>query len=178
MSTSKCLDMHLLHMESLGFFNPFINSGRDGGHGEDHSGNLLINSQRELIDEGNVVHDSSLAGKVLEVCDVLLEIIIGGSIGEASGFLDKFREIKASSGLGVEGVESGFEIFYEFVEGFLKGVDGGVCHFVIPHFSKGGAPSFTHFVESGHDLVIVRGVEGGVDSKVGFDGLDPSGGIR
>ena len=113
----------------------------------------------------------------MEVCDVLLETIIDGSIGEASGFLDKFREIKASSGIGVEGVESGFEIFCEFVKGFLRGVDGGVCHFVIPHFSEGGAPSFTHFVESGHDLVIVKGVEGGVDSKVGFDGLDPSGGV-
>ena len=164
-------------MKSLGFFDLFINSGRDGGHGEDHSGDLLINPQRELINEGNVVCVSSLAGKVLEVCDVLLKTIIGGSIGEVSGFLDKFREIKVSSGLGVKGVESGFEIFCEFVEGFLRGVDGGVCHFVIPHFSKGGASSFTHSVESGHDLVIVRGVEGGVDSEVGLDGLDPLGGI-
>ena len=177
MSTSKCLDAHLLCIESLGFFDPFINSGRDGGHGEDHSGNLLINPQRELIDEGNVVCDSSLAGEVLGVCDVLLETIIGGSIGEVSGFLDKFREIKVSSGLGIEGVESDFEIFHEFVKGFLRGVDGGVCHLVIPHFSKGGAPSFTYFVESGHDLVSVRGVEGGVDSEIGFDGLDPLGSI-
>ena len=113
----------------------------------------------------------------MEVCDVLLETIIDSSIGEASGFLDKFREIKVSSGLGVKGVESGFEIFRKFVKGFLRGVDGGVCHLVIPHFSEGGTPSFTHFVESGHDLVIVRGVEGGVDSEVGFDGLDLSGGI-
>ena len=107
-------------MESLGFFDPFINSGRDGGHGEDYSGDLLINLQRELIDEGNVVHDSSLAGEILEVCDVLLETIIGGSIGEASGFLDKFREIKASSGLGVKGVESGFEFFVNLSKVFSE----------------------------------------------------------
>ena len=60
----------------------------------------------------------------------------------------------------------------------LLGFDEGVSHLVIPHLSKEGTSSFAHFVESGHNLVIVQQVEGGVDGKVGFDGFDPSGCIR
>ena len=62
--------MHFLHMECLGFFNPFIDGGGDDGHEEDHGGDLLVNSQGELVNEGDVIHDSSFAGKVLEVGDI------------------------------------------------------------------------------------------------------------
>ena len=48
-----------------------------------------------------------------------------------------------SGSLGVEGIEGGLKVFSEFVEGFVKGFDGGVGHLVIPHLSKGGTSSFT-----------------------------------
>ena len=68
--------MHFLCMECFGFFNPFVDGGGDDRHGKDHCGNSLINPQEELINEGDVVSDSSFAGEVLEVSDVLLESII------------------------------------------------------------------------------------------------------
>ena len=84
----KSLDMHFLRMECLGFFNPFIDGGGDDGHGEDHGGDSLINSQGELINKGDVVSDSSLASKVLEVSDILLETVIKGSIRALGGSLN------------------------------------------------------------------------------------------
>ena len=66
-----------------------MDSGGGGGHGKDHGGNLLINPQGELVDEGNVVSDSSLAGKVLEIGDILLETIISDSVGAANSLLDE-----------------------------------------------------------------------------------------
>ena len=35
-------DTHLVCMESFFLFNPGYNSGRDGGHGKDHGGKLLV----------------------------------------------------------------------------------------------------------------------------------------
>ena len=86
----KSLDMHLLHMEHLGFFDPFIDGGGDDGHGEDYCGDSLINPQGELVNEGDVISDSSLASKVLEVSDVLLESIVCDPIRAANGLLDEF----------------------------------------------------------------------------------------
>ena len=102
--------MHFLCMESLGLLNPFVDSGGDGGHGEDHGGNSLINPQGELVDEGDIIGNSSLAGKILEVSDVLLESIVSGSIGAVSGFLNELGEIQAGSSFGVEWVKCGFEV--------------------------------------------------------------------
>ena len=67
MSFLKSLDMHFLCMECLGFFDPFVDGGEDGRHEKDYCGNLLINSQGELVNEDDVVSDSSFAGEVLEV---------------------------------------------------------------------------------------------------------------
>ena len=131
MSSSKSLDMHFLRVECLGFFNPFIDGGRDDRHGKDHCGNSLINSQGELVNESDIISDSCFAGKVLEVSDILLESIVCDPIGAANGLLDEFRQIQVGSGFGVEGIKGGFKIFGEFVEGFVRGFDGGVGHLVI-----------------------------------------------
>ena len=111
-----------------------------------------------MVDEGNVVGDSSFAGKVLEVSDVLLESIIYDPIRVADGLLDEFGQIKAGSGFGVEGIKGGFKVFCKFVKGFVRGFDGGVSHLVISHFSKGGTSSFAHLVKGCHNLVVVSGV--------------------
>ena len=173
MSSSKSLNTHFLRMEHFGFFDPFIDGGEDGRHGKDHCGDSLINPQGELVNEGDVISDSGFAGKVLEVSDVLLESIVCDPIGAVDGLLDKFGQIKVGSGFGVEGIKNGFKVFGEFVEGFVRGFDGGVGHLVIPHFSKGGTSSFAHLVKDHHNLVIVSRVECGIDGKVGFHGLDP-----
>ena len=158
MSSSKSLNMHFLHMECLGFFNPFVDDGGDDRHGKDHSGDSLINPQGELVNESDVVSDSCLAGKVLEVGDILLESIICDPIGVADGLLDEFGQIQVGCGFDVKGIKGGFKIFGEFVKGFVRGFDVGVSHFVILHFSKRGALSFAHLVKGCHNLVVVSGV--------------------
>ena len=79
-----------------------------------------------------------------------------------------------SSGLGVEGIKDGLKVFSKFVEGLVRGFDGGVSHLVIPHFSKGGTSSFTYLVKGCHNFIIVNRVECGIDGEVGFYGFDPS----
>ena len=130
-----------------------------------------------MVDEGNVISDSSLAGEVLEVGDILLETIVSGSVRVTNGLLDELGKIQAGSGSGVEWVERSLELLSELLKGLLVVRDGGVNHLVIPHFSKGGSSSFTHLVEGSHDLVVVRGVKCGIEDEVGLHGLDPSGGI-
>ena len=78
-----------------------------------------------------------------------------------------------SSSLGVKGIKGGLKVFGKFVEGFVRGFDGGVSHLVIPHFSKGGSSSFAHFVKGHHNFVVVSRVECRIDGKVGFHGFDP-----
>ena len=90
MSSLKSLDVYFLHMESLGLVNPFIDGSGDGRHGKYHYGNSLINSQGELVNEDDVICDSSFVGEVLEVGDVLLESIIYDPIRVADGSLDEF----------------------------------------------------------------------------------------
>ena len=82
--------MHFLHMECFVFFDLFIDGDGDGKHGKDHCDDSLINPQGELINEGDVICDSSFAGKVLEVGDALLESIICDPIRTADGLLDEF----------------------------------------------------------------------------------------
>ena len=130
-----------------------------------------------MVNEGNVVGDSSFAGKVLEVSDILLETVVNGSVRVANGFLDELGKIQAGSGSGVKWIERSLEVLSELLKGLLVVRDGGVSHLVVPHFSEGGSSSFTHLVEGSHDLIIVRGVKCGVEDEVGFHGFDPSGGI-
>ena len=111
--------MHFLHMKCLGFFNPFIDGGGNNRHGKDHCGDLLIDPQGELVNEDDVISDSCLAGKVLEVRDVLLESIVCDPVGAANGLLDEFGQIKAGSGFDVEGIKGGFKVFGKFVKGFV-----------------------------------------------------------
>ena len=42
-SSSKGLDAHFLRMDGFGLHDPFVDSGGDGGHGEDHGGKPLVN---------------------------------------------------------------------------------------------------------------------------------------
>ena len=67
-------------MERLGSVNPIFDGGGDGRHRKDHSGNLLVQSERELVNKGDVVGDSCFTGEILEVGDVLLETIVKGSV--------------------------------------------------------------------------------------------------
>ena len=154
----KGFDVHLLCMESLGFFDPVVNCGGDGGHGENHSGDTLVYSKEELVNESNIISDGSFAGKVLEVCDVLLESIVNGSIREVHGFLDKFGQVQASGSFGIKGVKYDLKVVRKLLEHFLINRDNGVSHLVIPYFSKGCTTTFTHLVKHCHDLVIVSGV--------------------
>ena len=177
-SSSKGLDAHFLCMEGFGLLDPFVDSGGDGGHGKDHGGNSLVNPQGELVNEDNVIGDSSLAGEVLEVGDILLETIVNDSIGAANGLLDELEKVQVGSGSGTEWVERSLKVFSKLLKGLLVVRDGGVDHLVVPHFSEGGSSSFTHLVEGHHDLVVIGGVKCGVEDKVGLHGLDPLGGVR
>ena len=56
-SLSPFKDTHLLSMENFCLFNPGSNGGWDGSHGEDHGGELLVESKRELVNEGDFVSD-------------------------------------------------------------------------------------------------------------------------
>ena len=60
LSCLKGEDSHFLGMEDLGLINPSSAGGGNSGHGEDHGGNLLINSEGELIDEVELLLDSCL----------------------------------------------------------------------------------------------------------------------
>ena len=78
---------------------------------------------------------------------------------------------------GIKGVEGGFEILGELVEGLFRVGSGGICHFVIPGFSIGGTSSAAHLVQGGHDLGGIGSVECRVQGEIGLHGLDPLGGI-
>ena len=73
-------DAHFLSVEDLRLINPPFDSSGDRGHGEDHISNLLIQSERELANEGELLLHSRLHRKILEVSDVLLESVIGVAI--------------------------------------------------------------------------------------------------
>ena len=136
-------------------FDPFCDSGGYRRHREDHGCELLIESQKELVDEGDVVRDACLRSKVLKVGDVFLEAIIHDSIGAFERLLSKLGELETSGCLGIIGEEGGFKVGSEFVEGFFRVGDGSICHFVIPHFRERDSSSPTHLVECGYDLVDV-----------------------
>ena len=72
--------MHFLSVEDFCLVNPYFDRSRDGRHGKDHTSNLLVQSKRELANEGEFLLHSGLHGEVLEVSDILLEPVIGFSI--------------------------------------------------------------------------------------------------
>ena len=80
-------------------------------------------------------------------------------------------------GFDVEGIEGGFKVFGEFIEGFFFGVNGSIGHSVIPHLREVNASTLTHLVQGSYDFNFVSGVEFGVDSKVGPHDLDPAYGV-
>ena len=92
-------------MEDLGLINPSFDGGRDGGHGEDHISNLLIQSERELADEGELLLHSSLHREILEVGDVLLETVVDVAVLLLEGFLPEQEQFIVGSYFGVKGVE-------------------------------------------------------------------------
>ena len=91
--------------------------------------------------------------------------------------MGEFSKVGASGGFDVEGIEGGFKVFGEFVEGLFFGIDGGIGHSVIPHFGEVNTSTLTHLVQGSHDFNLVSGVKFGVDSEVGPHGLDPVYGI-
>ena len=113
-------------MECLGLLNPGCHCGWDGCHGEDHGGELLVESKRELVNEGDFVGDPCSGREVLKVGDILLESVVSDPIRAFERLLSKFGEFKTSGGFGVEREESGVEIFDEFCKGFLSASNGGV----------------------------------------------------
>ena len=80
-------------------------------------------------------------------------------------------------GFDVEGVESGFKVFSEFIKGLFFGIDGSIEHSIIPHLGEIDASTLTHLVQGSHDFDLISGVEFGVDSEVGPHGLDPAYGV-
>ena len=91
--------------------------------------------------------------------------------------MSELSKVGASGGFDVEGVEGGFEVFSEFIEGLFIGVNGGVGHPVVPHFGEVNASTLTHLVQGSHDVNLVGGVKFGVDGEVGPYGLDPVYGV-
>ena len=113
-------------MECLGLFDPGSHCGWDGCHGEDHGGELLVESKRELVNEGDFVGDPCSGREVLKVGDILLESIISDPISTFERLLSELGEFKTSGSFGIKREEGGVEIFDEFLEGFLIGSNGGV----------------------------------------------------
>ena len=71
-------NVHLLHMESLGLFYSLVNGGGDGGHEEDHGGDL--EPKEKLVNESDIVSNTCFGRQALEVSDVFLEAIVCDSV--------------------------------------------------------------------------------------------------
>lgn len=59
-SCSSCpqgKNVHPLSMEDLGLINPSIDSGENVKHGEDHGGDFLVKTQREILNKGAIFLD-------------------------------------------------------------------------------------------------------------------------
>ena len=72
--------------------DPIFDCCRDGGHGDDHDSEALVQSKEKLVDKSDVVGDSCFGSDVQEVSDVFLESIISDFIRCPCGFLNKFGE--------------------------------------------------------------------------------------
>ena len=111
-----------------------------------------------MINEGGLVRDPCFGSKVLGVGDEFLETIIEGPVFLLEGLLGEFSKVGAGGSFDVEGVEGGFKVFGEFIEGLFFGIDGGIGHSIIPHFGEVDASTFTHLVQGSHDFDLVSGV--------------------
>ena len=116
--------------------DPSFDHSRAGRHGKDHTGNLLIQSEQEQINEGELLLHSRLHGEILEVGNILLEPVIGFSGLLLECRLSESEELVVGSYLGVEGVERGLKVCGEFVEGFLGVGDGSICYTQRPKGSR------------------------------------------
>ena len=94
----------------------------------------MVESKGKLVNEGDVIGDSCLRDKILEVGDVLLESIIHDFVRAFEQFLGKLGELKLCSDFGVIGEKCGFKVGSELVKGFVSIGDRDICHLVIPHF--------------------------------------------
>ena len=56
--------MLFLSVEGFGVVNPVFDCHRDGGHGEDHDNEMLVQSEGELINKGYVISDSCFESNV------------------------------------------------------------------------------------------------------------------
>ena len=56
--------MLFLSMEGFGTVNPVFDCCRNGGHGEDHDSETLVQSEGELVNKGYVISDSCFESNV------------------------------------------------------------------------------------------------------------------
>ena len=83
-------DVHLLHMEGLGFS---IHSCNMAGKVDMERIIVVICWSRKVINEGGFICSSSLSGEILKVGDKLLESIIEGTVLLLEELLNKFSEV-------------------------------------------------------------------------------------
>ena len=120
----------------------------------------MVESERELVDEGNVISDTCSGRQVLEVCNVLLEAITRGSVRASERFLHKLGELQVGSGFDVKREKSGVEVCSKFIKRFIGHLDSRIDHLVVPHLREGDSSALTHLVEHGHDLLIIVDIDG------------------
>ena len=113
----------------------------------------------------------------MEVGDILLESVIGRAVLLLEGPLSECVKLVMGGNLSVKGVKGGLKVCNELVESLFAVGDGVVGHLIVPGFCVGGSSSSAHFVQGSHDFGGVRGVNGGIQGKVGLHSLDPMGGI-
>ena len=106
-----------------------------------------------------------------------METVIGGSVLLLEGPLSEGMKLVVGGDISVEWVEGGFKVVDELVKRLFGVGDVGVGHSVIPGFCVGGSSSSAHLVQGSHDFCGIRGVQGSVQGKVGFHGLDPTSGV-
>ena len=56
--------MLFLSMEGFGMVDPVFDCHKDGGHGEDHDSETLVQSEGELVDKDYVVGDPCFGSNV------------------------------------------------------------------------------------------------------------------
>ena len=152
-------------VEDLGLIDPSLAGSVDRGHRENHLGKFWSNPRENWLMRLN----SPLVPAFIDR--------FWKSVMYCWNPLSECTELIVSGDLSIEGVESGLKVFDEFVESLFSIGDSVVGHPVIPSFCVGGSSSSAHLVQGSHDLGGVRGVEGGVQDKIGLHGLDPSSGI-
>ena len=134
-------------MEGFRLFDPSFKIVRWGLHGQDHGGDLLVQSSGELGDGSELIFELGFVGQIFKLIDVFLEPIIWGPVLVFSWFLVKFGQVSPSPDLGVKGVKVLVIVFSELCEGFVFSFDVRVRHFVIPFFGEGYSFSCAHLAK-------------------------------